>query len=105
MGELAVRGPQIMRGYWERPDETAAVLSPDGWLYTGDMARQDGDGYFYIVDRKKDLIIAGGFNIYPREVEEALYEHPGVLEAVVCRRARRLSRRDGQGLPRAEAGP
>jgi long-chain acyl-CoA synthetase len=84
VGELAVHGPQIMRGYWERPEEMAAVLSPDGWLYTGDMARQDGDGYFYIVDRKKDLIIAGGFNIYPREVEEALYEHPGVLEAVVC---------------------
>jgi len=83
VGELAVRGPQVMAGYWNRPDETAAVLR-DGWLLTGDMARMDADGYFYIVDRKKDLIIAGGFNIYPREVEEVLYEHPQVLEAVVA---------------------
>lgn len=84
IGELAIRGPQVMRGYWNRPDDTAAVLSPDGWLYTGDIARMDDAGYFYIVDRKKDLIIAGGFNIYPRDVEEVLYEHPKVLEAVVC---------------------
>jgi long-chain acyl-CoA synthetase len=84
IGELAVRGPQVMRGYWNRPEETAGVLSPDGWLYTGDIARMDEEGYFYIVDRKKDLIITGGFNIYPREVEEVLYEHPKVQEAVVC---------------------
>ncbi|MGI8588078.1 MAG: long-chain-fatty-acid--CoA ligase [Chloroflexia bacterium] len=83
VGELAVRGPQIMAGYWNRPDETAAVLR-DGWLLTGDCARMDEDGYFYIVDRKKDLIIAAGFNIYPRDVEEVLYEHPAVLEAVVA---------------------
>ncbi len=84
VGELAIRAPQVMRGYWNRPEETAAVLSPDGWLFTGDIAHMDAEGYFYIVDRKKDLIIAGGFNIYPRDVEEVLYEHPKVQEAVVC---------------------
>lgn len=82
IGELIVKGPQVMKGYWNRPDETEAVLKDD-WLYTGDMAYQDEKGYFYIVDRKKDMIIAGGFNIYPREVEEVLYEHPSVQEAVV----------------------
>ena len=81
VGELAIRGPQVMRGYWQNPGETAAVLR-DGWLYTGDLARWDEDGYFYIVERKKDLIISGGYNIYPREVEEALYQFPGVQEAV-----------------------
>ena len=81
VGELIVRGPQVMKGYWNRPDETALVLR-DGWLYTGDIARMDADGYFQIVDRKKDMIIAGGFNIYPREIEEVLYEHPKVKEAV-----------------------
>jgi long-chain acyl-CoA synthetase len=81
-GELVIRGPQVMKGYWNKPKETAAVLR-HGWLYTGDIARRDEDGYFYIVDRKKDLIIAGGFNIYPREVEEVLFEHPQIKEAVV----------------------
>lgn len=84
IGELWVSGPNIMRGYWGRPDETAKVLREmDGqtWLTTGDMAVMDEDGYFRIVDRKKDLIIAGGYNIYPREVEEVLYQHPAVLEA------------------------
>ncbi len=81
VGELAIRGPQVMKGYWNRPDETALVLR-NGWLYTGDIARMDVDGYFQIVDRKKDMIIAGGFNIYPRDVEEVLYEHPKVREAV-----------------------
>jgi long-chain acyl-CoA synthetase len=80
-GELAVRGPQVMKGYWNRPEETAAVLE-EGWLYTGDVAQMDEDGYFYIVDRKKDMIISGGFNVYPREVEEPLYAHPKVREAV-----------------------
>ncbi len=82
VGELAVKGPQVMKGYWNRPDETAQVLRK-GWLHTGDMARMDEDGYFYIVDRKKDMIISGGYNIYPREVEEVLYEHPRILEAAV----------------------
>jgi long-chain acyl-CoA synthetase len=81
VGELVIRAPQVMKGYWNRPDETEMVLR-DGWLYTGDMARIDEDGFFSIVDRKKELIIAGGFNIYPRDVEEVLYEHPKVKEAV-----------------------
>ncbi len=81
-GELAVKGPQVMKGYWNRPEETAQTLV-DGWLLTGDIATMDEEGYFQIVDRKKDIIIAGGFNIYPREVEEVLYQHPKVKEAVV----------------------
>ncbi|USG66898.1 long-chain fatty acid--CoA ligase [Brevibacillus ruminantium] len=81
-GELVVRGPQVMKGYWGMPEETAETLK-DGWLYTGDIAYKDEEGYYYIIDRKKDLIIAGGFNIYPREVEEVLYQHPSVQEAVV----------------------
>ena len=79
-GELVVRGPNLMDGYYGRPEETALALR-DGWLYTGDVARMDEDGYFYIVDRKKELIIVSGYNVYPREVEEALYAHPAVLEA------------------------
>jgi long-chain acyl-CoA synthetase len=82
IGELAVRGPQVMLGYWQMEEETKKVLR-DGWLFTGDMAKMDADGYFYIVDRKKDMIIAGGFNIYPREVEEVLYKHPKIKEAAV----------------------
>ncbi|GAV25492.1 long-chain fatty acid--CoA ligase [Carboxydothermus islandicus] len=82
VGEIAVKGPQVMKGYWNRPEETKLVLK-DGWLLTGDLGRMDEDGYLYIVDRKKDLIISGGYNIYPREVEEVLYEHPKVKEAVV----------------------
>ena len=82
IGELVVRGPQVMKGYWNRPEETAQVLR-NGWLYTGDIAKMDEEGYFYIVDRKKDMIIASGFNIYPREVEEVLYQHPKVKEAAV----------------------
>lgn len=82
MGELAVRGPQVMQGYWNRPQETSSVLK-DGWLHTGDLAVMDEDGFFTIIDRMKDVIIAGGFNVYPREVEEALYEHPGVQHAAV----------------------
>lgn len=81
-GELIVKGPQCMKGYWNMPGETARVLR-NGWLYTGDIAKMDEDGYFYIVDRKKDMIVAGGFNIYPREIEEVLFEHPKVKEAVV----------------------
>jgi long-chain acyl-CoA synthetase len=81
LGELAVRGPQVMQGYWNRPDESAQVLR-DGWLFTGDIARQDADGFFSIVDRKKDMILSGGMNVYPRDVEEPLYLHPKVREAV-----------------------
>ena len=80
-GELVIRGPQVMKGYWNMSEETAEVLR-DGWLHTGDVARMDEDGYFYIVDRKKDMISAGGYNVYPREIEEVLYEHDGVSEAV-----------------------
>ncbi len=83
VGELSVKGPQVMLGYWNMPEETEKVLK-DGWLLTGDMGRMDEEGYTYIVDRKKDLVIASGFNIYPREVEEVLYEHPKVMEAVVA---------------------
>ncbi len=82
VGELAVYGPQVMKGYWKMDEETKKVLI-NGWLLTGDMAKMDEDGYFYIVDRKKDMIIAGGYNIYPREVEEVLYEHPAIMEAAV----------------------
>ncbi|MFH0346956.1 long-chain-fatty-acid--CoA ligase LcfA [Bacillus vallismortis] len=82
-GEIIVKGPQVMKGYWNKPEETAAVLR-DGWLFTGDMGYMDEEGFFYIADRKKDIIIAGGYNIYPREVEEALYEHEAVREIVVA---------------------
>jgi len=81
VGELVIQGPQVMSGYWQRPEESALVLR-DGWLFTGDLAKMDENGYFYIIDRKKDLIIDSGFKIFPREVEEVLYQHPGVLEAV-----------------------
>jgi long-chain acyl-CoA synthetase len=80
-GELILKGPQVMGGYWQMPEETANTLR-DGWLYTGDIARMDDDGYFYIVDRKKEVINASGFKVYPREVEEVLYEHPEVVEGV-----------------------
>ncbi|SFJ54636.1 long-chain-fatty-acid--CoA ligase [Thermoflavimicrobium dichotomicum] len=81
-GELVIRGPQVMKGYWNMPEETEQTIR-DGWLFTGDIARMDEDGYFYIMDRKKDLIIASGYNVYPREIEEVLYTHPAVLEAAV----------------------
>lgn len=81
-GELAIRGPQVMKGYWGRPEDDAQAVK-DGWLLTGDVAVMDEEGYFFIVDRKKDLIISGGFNIYPREIEEVLYRHEEVAEAVV----------------------
>ncbi|MCY0908778.1 MAG: long-chain fatty acid--CoA ligase [Sulfobacillus thermotolerans] len=81
-GELLVKGPQVMQGYWNRPEESQMVLK-EGWLYTGDVATMDEDGYFHIADRKKDLIICSGFNVYPREVEEVLYQYPGIEEACV----------------------
>jgi long-chain acyl-CoA synthetase len=92
VGEIAIRGPNVMKGYWRRPDATAEAIDEGGWFYTGDLARVDEDGYFFIVDRKKDMIIRGGYNIYPREIEEVFYEHPAVLEAAVI------------GIPHAELG-
>jgi long-chain acyl-CoA synthetase len=92
VGEIAIRGHNIMKGYWNRPKATAEVLSADGWFRTGDLGRVDDEGFYYIVDRKKDLIIRGGYNVYPREIEEVLYEHPAVAEAAVI------------GMPHAELG-
>ena len=92
VGEIAIRGHNIMKGYWNKPEATAEAISADGWFRTGDIGRVDEDGYYYIVDRKKDLIIRGGYNIYPREIEEVLYEHPGVAEAAVI------------GMPHPELG-
>jgi long-chain acyl-CoA synthetase len=80
VGEIAIRGENVMKGYWQRPEDTAKAI-PDGWFRTGDLARLDEEGYFFIVDRKKEMIIRGGYNVYPREIEEALYEHPAVAEA------------------------
>jgi long-chain acyl-CoA synthetase len=83
VGEILIRGHHVMSGYWNRPNETAAAIDQAGWFHTGDLARVDEDGYFFIVDRKKDLIIRGGYNVYPREVEEVIYQHPDVAEAAV----------------------
>ncbi|MBF6592050.1 MAG: AMP-binding protein, partial [Ktedonobacterales bacterium] len=91
-GELLIRGPQVMRGYWNRPEETARILA-DGWLRTGDVARMDEDGYFFIIDRMKDIIVVDGHTIYPRDIEEVLFEHPKVLDAAVV------------GVPSAEGPP
>jgi long-chain acyl-CoA synthetase len=82
VGEIAIRGHNVMKGYWRRPDATAEAI-PDGWFRSGDLARADDDGYYFIVDRKKELIIRGGYNVYPREIEEVIYEHPAVVEAAV----------------------
>ena len=81
IGEICIRGPQLMQGYWQRPEETAGVLSADGWLHTGDMGSMDERGYVRIVDRKKDMILVSGFNVYPNEIEEVVAAHPAVLEA------------------------
>jgi long-chain acyl-CoA synthetase len=91
VGEIAIRGHNVMKGYWGRPDATEEAIT-DGWFRTGDLAKVDEDGYYYIVDRKKDLIIRGGYNVYPREIEEVLYEHPDVAEAAVI------------GIPHPELG-
>jgi long-chain acyl-CoA synthetase len=82
VGEIVIRGHNVMKGYWGREDATAEVFR-DGWFATGDMATVDEDGYFFIVDRKKDMIIRGGYNVYPREIEEVLHQHPAVLDAAV----------------------
>jgi long-chain acyl-CoA synthetase len=97
IGEIAIRGPNVMKGYWNKPEATAEVMhgageAGGGWFRTGDMARVDADGYYYIVDRKKDLIIRGGYNVYPREIEEVLHEHPAVAEVAVI------------GIPHPELG-
>jgi long-chain acyl-CoA synthetase len=92
IGEIQIGGHNVMKSYWNKPGDTASTIDADGWLSTGDMARQDEDGYFFIVDRKKDLLIRGGYNVYPREVEEVLYEHPAVAEAAVV------------GIPHASLG-
>jgi long-chain acyl-CoA synthetase len=91
-GELCVRGPQVMKGYWNRPEETLATIDADGWLHTGDICTVDAEGYFFVVDRKKDMINASGFKVLPREVEEVLFMHPKVMEAVVA------------GIPHPERG-
>jgi long-chain acyl-CoA synthetase len=83
VGEVVIRGHNVMKGYWNRPDATAEAIDADGWFRTGDIGRVDEDGYFYIVDRKKEVVIRGGFNVYPREIEEVIYEHPAVREAAV----------------------
>jgi long-chain acyl-CoA synthetase len=80
LGEICVRGPQVMKGYWNRPDETAKVLTADGWLRTGDMGSMDERGFVKLVDRKKDMILVSGFNVYPNEIEDVVMTHPGVLE-------------------------
>jgi len=82
VGELIIRGPNVMKGYYKLPEESSVALR-DGWLYTGDMATMDEEGYFFIVDRKKDMILVGGYNVYPREVEEVLYKHDHVTEVAV----------------------
>ena len=92
VGEVAIRGHNVMKGYWNRPEATAEAIDSEGWFYSGDLARVDEDGCFFIVDRKKELIIRGGYNVYPREIEEVLYEHPAVREAAVI------------GIPQRELG-
>ena len=83
IGELWIRGPAVTPGYWKQPDKTAEAFAPDGWLRSGDLAKRDAEGYFYIVDRSKDMFISGGENVYPAEVENVLYQHPAVTEAAV----------------------
>jgi long-chain acyl-CoA synthetase len=108
VGEIVIRGHNVMKGYWRRPDATAEAISAGGWFRTGDLARRDADGDFSIVDRKKDMIIRGGYNVYPREVEEALYQHPAVREcAVVGVPHRELGEEVGAAVvlrPGSEAG-
>ncbi len=82
-GEIAIRGHNVMKGYWRRAEDTAKAIDADGWFRTGDIGRVDEDGYFFIVDRKKEMIIRGGFNVYPREIEEVAYTHPAVREVAV----------------------
>ena len=102
VGEFVVRGVNTMRGYHNRPEATAEAFT-DGWFHTGDLGYRDSDGFFFIVDRKKDLIIRGGYNVYPREVEEVLYAHPAIAGAAVVGVPNALAGRGDQGLRRVEA--
>ena len=92
VGEIAIRGHNVMKGYWRNPEATRQAIDADGWFRSGDLARVDEDGCYFIVDRKKELIIRGGYNVYPREIEEVIYEHPAVREAAVV------------GIPHPELG-
>ena len=103
-GEICAKGPQVMAGYWNRPDETAKVMTADGYFRTGDIGVMDANGYTKIVDRKKDMILVSGFNVYPNEIEEVIASHPGVLECAVIGVAGRQVGRGGEGL-RGQEGP
>ena len=103
VGEIAIKGHNVMKGYLGKPDATAEVMR-DGWFHTGDLGRVDDEGYFFIVDRAKDMIIRGGYNVYPREIEEVLYEHPAVAKAAVVGVPHERARRGGRRGGRAQAG-
>ena len=103
IGEIRIKGPNVITAYYNRPDENAKAFV-DGYLLTGDIGHMDEDGFFFIVDRKKDMIISGGFNVYPRFIEEAIFEHPAVNEVSVIGIPDRVSRRGGEGVRIAEAG-
>ena len=103
-GEIAIKGPQVMAGYWQRPDETAKVMTPDGYFKSGDIGTMDERGYFKIVDRKKDMMLVSGFNVYPNEVEDVVAQLPGVLECAAVGVRRREDRRGRQAGDRQE-GP
>jgi long-chain acyl-CoA synthetase len=94
-GEICIRGPQVMAGYWQRPDETAKVMTPDGFFMTGDIGKMDSRGYITIVDRKKDMILVSGFNVYPNEIEGVVVMHPGVLE---CAAVGILDKKSGEAV-------
>ena len=103
IGEVCIRGPQVMQGYWKKPEETAAVLK-DGWLLTGDIGRFDDDGYLFIVDRKKDMLIYKGYNVYPRDLEDVINEHEAVAQCAVVGEVRRALRRHPRRLRTTGAG-
>src|SRR5206468_3143897 len=105
VGEIFIRGPNVMKGYWRRPDATDETIDADGWLHTGDMAYVDEDGYFFIVDRKKDMIIRGGYNVYPREIEEGPLRAPRGARGRGRRHAAPRARRGGRRRRGAQGGP
>ena len=100
-GEICIRGGNVMQGYWNQPEETARTIR-DGWLYTGDLGHRDEDGFYFITDRKKDMVIVNGINVYPRQIEEVMYEFPGVREAAVVGIRGRAARRAAHRLRRDE---